>query len=96
MCIGTPAVILDVDYENMTANVDYGDGISRTVIIGILDQAIRRGDLVIVHAGVIVSKVTEKELLEQVEFFREVLGEDTQLTQIYEKLIEAHRKIIQQ
>jgi len=96
VCIGTPAVILDVDYENMTANVDYGDGISRTVIIGILDQAIRRGDLVIVHAGVIVSKVTEKELLEQVEFFREVLGEDTQLTQIYEKLIEAHRKIIQQ
>ncbi len=96
MCIGTPAVILDVDYENMTANVDYGDGIPRTVIIGILDQAIRRGDLVIVHAGVIISKVTEEELLEQVEFFREVLGEDIQLTQIYKKLIEAHRKIIQQ
>jgi len=96
VCIGTPAVILDVDYENMTANVDYGDGIPRTVIIGILDQAIRRGDLVIVHAGVIISKVTEEELLEQVEFFREVLGEDIQLTQIYKKLIEAHRKIIQQ
>ena len=96
MCIGTPAIILDVDYENMTANVDYGDGIPRTVIIGILDQAIRRGDLVIVHAGVIISKVTEEELLEQVEFFREVLGEDIQLTQIYKKLIEAHRKIIQQ
>jgi len=96
VCIGTPAIILDVDYENMTANVDYGDGIPRTVIIGILDQAIRRGDLVIVHAGVIISKVTEEELLEQVEFFREVLGEDIQLTQIYKKLIEAHRKIIQQ
>lgn len=95
MCIGAPAVVLDVDYENMIASVDYGDGIPRTVIIGILDHIIKRGELVIVHAGVIVSKITEEELIEQVEFFREVLGEDIQLTQIYRQLIETHRKITQ-
>jgi hydrogenase expression/formation protein HypC len=95
VCIGAPAVVLDVDYENMIASVDYGDGIPRTVIIGILDQIIKRGELVIVHAGVIVSKITEEELIEQVEFFRELLGEDIQLTQIYRQLIETHRKITQ-
>jgi len=95
VCIGIPALVLNVNYDNMTATIDYGDGVPRTVIIGILDHVIEYGDLVIVHAGVIVSKITEEELLEQVEFFREILGENTQLTQIYEKLIETHRKMRQ-
>ena len=95
MCIGAPAVVLSVDYGNMTATVDYGDGVPRAVIVGILDHVIERGDLVIVHAGVVISKITEEELLEQVEFFREILGENTQLTQIYEKLIETRRKVKQ-
>jgi hydrogenase expression/formation protein HypC len=93
MCIGAPAVVLDVNYEKVTASVDYGDGVSRTVIIGILDQELKRGDLVIVHAGVIVSKITVEDLLEQLEFFKETLGENAPLTEIYEKLLEKHRKI---
>lgn len=93
MCIGAPAVVLEVDSENMTASVDFGDGVPRAAIIGILDRDLKRGDLVIVHAGVIISKITVEELLEQLEFFKEVLGENTYLTQAYSKLLERYREI---
>ncbi|MEM1858174.1 MAG: HypC/HybG/HupF family hydrogenase formation chaperone, partial [Desulfurococcaceae archaeon] len=65
MCIGTPAIILDVDYGNMTATVDYGDGVPRSVLIGISEEKVKRGDIVVVHAGVVVSRMSEDEILEQ-------------------------------
>lgn len=76
MCLGVPAVILDVDYDKMIAVVDYGDGIPREVLVGVSSERIKRGDIVIIHAGVIVSKMSEEEILEQIEFFKNVLGEE--------------------
>jgi hydrogenase expression/formation protein HypC len=48
--------------DNLRALVDYGDGIDREVIIGVSDEDIKVGGLVIVHAGVIISKIDEKDL----------------------------------
>lgn len=78
MCIGAPALVLEVDYDSMTAVVDFGDGVSRKVLLGISEERVNRGDIVMVHAGVIVSKVGLIELTEQVEFFRELLGPDAE------------------
>ncbi|MEM4101242.1 MAG: HypC/HybG/HupF family hydrogenase formation chaperone [Desulfurococcaceae archaeon] len=94
LCLGSPAVVLDVDYENMTAVVDYGDGLPRKVLIGISEERIGRGDLVVVHAGVIVSRMDASDLLEQVEFFREVLGPDAEnLISSYLVLLERMRSL---
>ncbi|MEM0000550.1 MAG: HypC/HybG/HupF family hydrogenase formation chaperone [Desulfurococcaceae archaeon] len=94
MCIGTPAIILDVDYGNMTATVDYGDGVPRSVLIGISEEKVKRGDIVVVHAGVVVSRMSEDEILEQIRFFKEALGEEfVSIASTYISLLEKSRVI---
>ncbi|MEZ0346830.1 MAG: HypC/HybG/HupF family hydrogenase formation chaperone [Infirmifilum sp.] len=86
MCWGAPAVVLDI--SGATAKVDYGDGIPREVFIGISEGKLEKGELVMVHAGVIISKLTPEGVLEQISFIREVIGEeDTPWTQMYEKIL---------
>jgi len=95
VCIGSPAVVLSVDHEKMTAIVDYGDGIPREVLIGISEERVKPGSIVIIHAGVIVSEMNEEEVLEQLEFFKTTLGEEASsgFTKIYEYLLKESKKI---
>ncbi|MEM0099872.1 MAG: HypC/HybG/HupF family hydrogenase formation chaperone [Desulfurococcaceae archaeon] len=92
MCLGSPAVVLSVEYDKMIATVDYGDGIPRSVLIGISSDRVKKGDLVIVHAGVIISKTSEEDILEQIKFFEEILAEDAAgVSSIYKTLLEKSR-----
>lgn len=94
MCLGVPAVVIDVDYDKMIAFLDYGDGVQRSALIGISSERISIGDIVIVHAGVVVSKMSEEEILEQIAFFKEVLGDGSHdLLSLYNALIEKSRRI---
>lgn len=78
MCWGVPAVVMEVDESGMIAKVDFGDGVEREVLIGISSDRISRGDIVIVHAGVVISKLSYEGFLEYVEFLREVVGEGSE------------------
>lgn len=74
MCWGVLAVVVEV--EGDIVKVDYGDGVLRDAVIGVAEDKIARGDIVIVHAGVVVSRITKEGLLEQIRFFEEILGGD--------------------
>lgn len=76
MCWGTPAVVVDIDGSNMMAKVDFGDGVLRDVLIGISSERLYKGDIVIVHAGVIISKLSPEGVLEHIDFIKELLGEE--------------------
>lgn len=89
MCWGTPAAVVDIDEEHMVARVDFGDGIVREVVIGISSERICRGDIVLVHAGVIISKLSIEGILEHIAFLRNILGED-----LSESYIDMYRNII--
>lgn len=95
MCLGIPAVVLDVDYSKMTATIDYGDGVPRSVLVGISEDRVRRGDIVIVHAGTIVSRMGVEDLLEQIKFFEEVLGDsiDPSIIAYYSSLLERAKSL---
>ena len=69
MCLGVPAKVLEV--RGRTAIVDYG-GIKREVDI-LLVPDIKPGDYVIVHAGAAISKIDEKEAIETLKLWMEVL-----------------------
>lgn len=56
--------------------MDYGDGIDREVIIGVSDEDIKVGDVVIVHAGVIISKIDEKDLDLYEEYIEKILRDE--------------------
>jgi hydrogenase maturation factor len=78
----------------MTAMVDYGDGVPREVLIGISQDRVKPGSIVIVHAGVIVSEMSIEEVLEQIEFFKSILeGEELSIIRVYEQLLEASKRI---
>jgi hydrogenase maturation factor len=94
VCIGAPAVVLSVEYSRMTAIVDYGDGVPREVLIGISQDRVKPGSIVIVHAGVIVSEMSIEEVLEQIEFIKSILeGEESSVVRVYEQLLEASKRI---
>ncbi|MDK6028734.1 HypC/HybG/HupF family hydrogenase formation chaperone [Ignisphaera sp. 4213-co] len=89
-----PAVVLSVDFDNMIARVDYGDGIAREVLIGIDGERVSRGDIVMVHAGVIISKLSSDAVEEHIEFLKDVLGEDaSKAIKAYESILELAKSL---
>ncbi|MEM3615131.1 MAG: HypC/HybG/HupF family hydrogenase formation chaperone [Candidatus Methanomethylicia archaeon] len=94
MCIGSPAVIVDIDEENMMAKIDFGDGIHREAIIGVASEKLSVGDIVMIHAGVIISRFDEEGILEQIKFLEELLGEDGRgMINMYENLMKIARSL---
>ncbi|RLE80592.1 MAG: HypC/HybG/HupF family hydrogenase formation chaperone [Thermoprotei archaeon] len=69
MCLGVPAKVIEV--RGKTAVVDYG-GVRREVDI-LLVPDLRPGDYVIVHAGAAIARIDEKEALETLRLWAEVL-----------------------
>ncbi|QIW23911.1 HypC/HybG/HupF family hydrogenase formation chaperone [Sulfolobus sp. S-194] len=64
MCISLPAKVVQID--GMIAFVDYGNGVIEPVINNADD--VKEGDYVVVSYGMIVSKITEKEFKEMIEY----------------------------
>jgi len=58
MCLGVYGKILNI--EGDLATVDFGGGLVKKALIGVEDA--NEGDYVVVHAGIIVSKLNRSEL----------------------------------
>ncbi len=75
MCWAVPAVVLEIDERNSLAYVDIGDGMPRPVVIGISNERINKGDLVMVHAGVIITKLDMDAINQFIEEKKELARE---------------------
>ncbi len=71
MCLGYPGKIIEIhgDY----AKVDFGGVIRDNIIISLVDAKV--GDYVIVHAGYAIQVLDEREAIETIKLWREILGE---------------------
>ena len=72
MCLGVPGRIVEVRGD--TALVDFGDGVVREVLIGAIEEP-RPGDLVIVHAGVAITRVNREAAERQLRLLERALEE---------------------
>jgi len=72
VCLAIPGKILEIDDKTKHAVVDYGDGTKRKVNISLVEVEI--GDYVLVHAGFAIQVLDEKEALETLDHFREMLS----------------------
>ena len=72
MCLAIPGKIVDIDKKREHATVDYGDGTKRKANITLVD--VKLGDYVLVHAGFAIQVLDEKEALETLDLFREMLS----------------------
>jgi hydrogenase expression/formation protein HypC len=71
MCLAIPARVMSVKGEK--AEVDFGEGVLREVNISLVDPSV--GDYVLVHAGYAIQKMDEKDALETLALWKEILTE---------------------
>ena len=72
MCLAIPGKVIEIEKNNAHAIIDYGDGTKRKANISLVDVKI--GDYVLVHAGFAIEVLDEKEALETLDLFREMLS----------------------
>jgi hydrogenase expression/formation protein HypC len=69
MCLAIPAKI--VSLEDDIAKVDFGEEVLREVNVALVDAKV--GDYVLVHAGYAIQVLDEKEALETIRLWNEIL-----------------------
>jgi hydrogenase expression/formation protein HypC len=74
MCLGIPAKIIEI--ENSFAKAQFGE-IIRDISLDIVDQEVSVGDYVIIHAGFAIHKIDEEEAKKSLEFFQELMDEES-------------------
>lgn len=72
VCLAIPGKIVEIDNDKEHAIVDYGDGTKRKANITLVDAKI--GEYILVHAGFAIEVLNEKEALETLDLFREMLS----------------------
>jgi hydrogenase expression/formation protein HypC len=70
MCLAIPAKILSL--EGAKANVDFGQGVLREVNVSLVEAKV--GMYVLVHAGYAIQVLEEKEALETLSLWNDVLA----------------------
>jgi len=69
MCLAIPAKIMSLDGSK--ANVDFGQGVLRAVNVSLVDAKV--GEYVLVHAGYAIQVLEEKEALETLSLWNDIL-----------------------
>ena len=72
MCVAIPGKITELDKKKQNATVDYGSGTKRKANVSLVQ--VKLGDYVLVHAGFAIQVLDEKEALETLALFREMLS----------------------
>jgi hydrogenase expression/formation protein HypC len=70
MCLAIPARVTCIKGDK--AQVDFGEGVLREVNVTLVEPKV--GDYVLVHAGYAIQTVDEKEALETIALWQEILA----------------------
>jgi len=77
LCLAIPAKIVSVKEDK--AKVDFGEGVLREVNVTLVNAKV--GDYVLVHAGYAIQVLDEKEALETLELWNEILEAEAETHQ---------------
>ncbi|HSQ49334.1 MAG TPA: HypC/HybG/HupF family hydrogenase formation chaperone [Candidatus Deferrimicrobiaceae bacterium] len=69
MCLAIPAKVMSLDGDK--ARVDFGENVLREVNVSLVDAKV--GDYVLVHAGYAIQMIEEKEALETLQLWKDLL-----------------------
>ena len=73
MCLAIPAKVMSVKAD--TAQVDFGEGVLREVNVALVK--VNDGDYVLVHTGYAIQVLDEKEALETLRLWNDILNVQT-------------------
>jgi hydrogenase expression/formation protein HypC len=74
MCLAIPAHVTEIMGDK--AKVDFGEGVLREVNVTLVEAKV--GDYVLVHAGYAIQLMDEKEALETLSLWKEILASEKQ------------------
>jgi hydrogenase expression/formation protein HypC len=77
MCLAIPAKVVSVKEDK--AKVDFGEGVLREVNVTLVNAKI--GNYVLVHAGYAIQVLDEKEALETIRLWNEILEAEAETGQ---------------
>jgi len=77
MCLAIPAKVVNVKEDK--AKVDFGEGVLREVNVTLVNA--KAGDYVLVHAGYAIQVLDEKEALETIRLWNEILEAEAETGQ---------------
>ncbi|MCK5024862.1 MAG: HypC/HybG/HupF family hydrogenase formation chaperone [Thermoplasmata archaeon] len=70
MCLAVPGKIIEIEGDKAT--VEYGEGVTNRANISLVNVEI--GSYVLVHAGFAIKTLEEKDALETIEIWKQVLA----------------------
>jgi hydrogenase expression/formation protein HypC len=70
VCLAIPGKIVEVTGDK--AKVQYGEGVTNTANISLVEAGV--GDYVLVHAGFAIQVLDEKDALETISLWEQMLG----------------------
>lgn len=73
MCLAIPGKVISIEQDK--AKVDFGEGVLREVNVAVVSASV--GDYVLVHAGYAIEVLDEKEALETLKLWNEILQAET-------------------
>jgi len=72
MCLAIPSMVVDVDPAANTLLIETM-GIQKTISSDVLDEAVVKGDYVLVHVGYAIGKINKEEALKTINLFKEMM-----------------------
>jgi hydrogenase expression/formation protein HypC len=72
MCLSIPSKIIQIDEAN-NALVDTM-GVKRKVSLDLVGESVKEGDYVLIHVGFAMGRIDEKEALESLAIFKEIVA----------------------
>lgn len=70
MCLAIPMQVIQINGDDIVVEID---GVKREASLMIIDEDIKLGDYVVVHAGFVISKLDEDEAHATLKLMREML-----------------------
>ena len=74
MCLSIPSKVVKIDKQNNAATVDTM-GVQREARLDLMeDDSVELGDYVLIHIGFIMNKIDEKDALDSLQAYEEILS----------------------
>ncbi|WP_120938126.1 HypC/HybG/HupF family hydrogenase formation chaperone [Helicobacter pylori] len=71
MCLAIPSKVIAIN--NNVALLETL-GVQREASLDLMGESVKVGDYVLLHIGYVMSKIDEKEALESIEFYQEMIA----------------------
>lgn len=72
MCLAIPSKVISIDKETNTATIETL-GVTRTASLDLMQDDVKIDDYVLLHIGYIMSKIDEKDALESLQLYQQMI-----------------------